>query len=125
MTETAERHFWTALEESRQKWGFRRAEKYRVAFIAGLQNLAQNHRKLRSPYRAELAEGTDFLVHLVEHRYIAFQEYDENSIIVAGVFHANMDIAARLKELQAMSQEEILTLKREIAKIKNKNLNDK
>jgi plasmid stabilization system protein ParE len=72
MTATAERQFWDALAETQEKWGQDRAEKYRLDFLAGLQNIADNHHNFRSAYRKKLAEGTDFSIHLVEHRYVAF-----------------------------------------------------
>jgi len=61
-----------------------------------------------------MEEGTNFSIHLVEHRYIAFQEHDKNTVIIAGIFHESMDIPSRLKELQAMTKLEIDALKYEI-----------
>lgn len=118
MTATAEGHFWKALRESKQKWGHKRAEKYRVDFLAGLQHIADSHRTFNSPHRDELAEGTAFSIHLVEHRYVAFQEHDKNTVIIAGIFHESMDIPTRLKELQGMTRHEIDGLKREIERTK-------
>ena len=114
MTATAEGHFWNALRQSKQKWGHKRAEKYRVKFLVGLQNIADNHQTFNSPHREELAEGTVFSIHLVEHRYVAFQEHGKNTIIVAGIFHESMDIPTRLRELQSMARQEIDALKRQI-----------
>ena len=114
MTATAEGHFWKALRESKQKWGHKRAEKYRVDFLQGLQHIADNHQTFNSLHRDELAEGTAFLIHLVEHRYVAFQEQDKDTIIIAGIFHESMDIPARLMELQNLVRHEIDALKREI-----------
>ncbi|MEI7668939.1 MAG: type II toxin-antitoxin system RelE/ParE family toxin [Pseudomonadota bacterium] len=120
MTETAENHFWKALHESKQKWGHKRAAKYRVDFLKGLQHIAESHQTFNSPHREELSEGTEFSIHLVEHRYVAFQEYDKNTIIIVGIFHENMDISTRLKELQSMAQQEIEVLKRDIERTQNK-----
>ncbi len=106
MTATAETHFWNALRESKQKWGRKRAEKYRIDFLAGLQHIADNHQTFNSPHRTTMAEGTAFSIHLVEHRYVAFQTYG-NDVIIAGIFHEHMDVPARLNELQNMSQAEI------------------
>lgn len=114
MTATAEGHFWKALRESKQKWGHKRAEKYRVEFLAGLQHIADSHQTFNSPHREELDVGTAFTIHLVEHRYVAFQEHDKNTIIIAGIFHESMDIPTRLRELQGMTQHEIDALKRAI-----------
>ncbi|MBF0460219.1 MAG: type II toxin-antitoxin system RelE/ParE family toxin [Magnetococcales bacterium] len=114
MTATAEGHFWKALRESRQKWGHKRAEKYRVDFLQGLQRIADNHPVFNAPHRDELAADTAFLIHLVEHRYVAFQEHDKETIIIAGIFHESMDIPTRLRELQGLVRHEIDALKREI-----------
>ena len=54
MTATAEGHFWKALRESKQKWGHKRAEKYRVDFLQGLQYIADNHQTFNSLHRDEL-----------------------------------------------------------------------
>ncbi len=111
MTATAERQFWEALSDTHYKWGHAQAEKYRVKFLAGLQHIADNHRTFNSPHRNELAKDTAFSIHLVEHRYVAFQEHDKNTIIITAVFHESMDIPAQLKELRNMAQHEIEALK--------------
>ncbi len=114
LTTTAEISFWQALRETEKKWGHARAEKYRLDFLAGLQDIADNHRTFHSPHRAALAEGTPFSLHLVEHRYVVFQAMDENTIIISGIFHENMDIPTRLKELQKLGKHEIAALQRRI-----------
>ena len=110
MTPTAEAHFWNALRDTQLRWGNIQAEKYRVQFLTGLQDIAENHRSFHSSYRKKLAEGTDFLVHLVRHRYVAFVEHNEHTVIIAAIFHENMDIPTRLRELKSLSELEIAAL---------------
>jgi plasmid stabilization system protein ParE len=119
LTPTARNQIRYAFQETRSQWGLQQAKKYRHALLSGLQNLADNHQSLRTSYREKLAEGTSFSIHLIEHRYAAFQEYDANTIIIAGIFHESMDIPARLKELQDMTRNEISTLKRELTAAQN------
>jgi plasmid stabilization system protein ParE len=112
MTPTAREHLKTAVKDTRKIWGAKQARKYGKNFLGGLQDIADNHRTFHSPHRAALAEGTPFSLHLVEHRYVVFQAMDENTIIISGIFHQNMDIPTRLKELQKLEKHEIAALQR-------------
>lgn len=116
MTTSAEAVFWKTVRYTKRKWGAAQAEKYRTKLLHGLQDIAENHPHGHVSHRREMAEGTDFLLHLVEHHYIAFQPHNHYHIIIAGIFHEAMDVPARLKELQRMSSGEIAALKREIAR---------
>ena len=111
MTPTAEAHFWQALRDTKEKWGKQKAEKYRVKFLAELQNLADNHPFTPTAHRKKLAAGTTFSLHLIEHRYVVFQECDKNTLIIVGIFHESMDIPARLRELQGLASREIDAIK--------------
>lgn len=114
MTNTAREHLKRAVRDTHEKWGLQQARKYNAAFLAGLQYIADNHHRFNSPHRDELAEGSAFSIHLVEHRYVAFQKHDDHTVIIAGIFHENTDITSRLKELQTMARHEIDALRREI-----------
>jgi plasmid stabilization system protein ParE len=114
MTNTAREHLKKAVRDTQRTWGAKQARKYNADFLSGLQYIADNHTTFNSPHREAMAEGTAFSIHLVEHRYVAFQKHDKNTIIIAGIFHETMDIRARLRELQTMVRHEIETLKREI-----------
>lgn len=120
MTATAEAHFHRALKDTQQRWGRAQAEIYRLAFLEGLATLAKTHETLRTRHREALAAGTDFMIHLIEHRYVAFQVHNKNTIIIAGVFHESMDIPNRLREYQTMTQQEIADMKRTIDRIQIK-----
>jgi plasmid stabilization system protein ParE len=114
MTRTARAHLEKAVRDTARQWGTLQARKYLDAFRTGLQDLAERHRTIHSPHRAELSAGTAFSVHLVEHRYVAFQVHDEKTITIAGIFHESMDIPNRLLELQNMTLPEIDALRRRI-----------
>jgi toxin ParE1/3/4 len=116
MTATAEEHFFSALDETKQKWGSKQAEKYRLAFLTGLQNLAKNHTMLRATFRQSMTDGTEFRLHRMEHRYVVFHEHDAYNLIVVGIFHEKMDIPARIRELAMMTGDEIEAIKEMIAK---------
>ena len=64
-----------------------------------------------------MTQGTDFRVHLLEHRYAVFQDHDAHNIIIAGVFHEKMDMPSRIRELVMMTRDEIEAMKIQIAKI--------
>lgn len=116
MTSTAETHLKRAVRETNQKWGTKQARKYNSDFLAGLQNIADNHHYSNSSHREKITKGTSFSLYLVEHRYVAFQEYGPGTIIIAGIFHEKMDISRWLKELETASGDEITALKHEIDK---------
>jgi plasmid stabilization system protein ParE len=117
MTATARNHLKKAVRDTKRIWGARQARKYNTDFLDGLQHLANNHHTFHAHHRAEMANGTDFCLDLIEHRYVAFQVHNENTIIIAGIFHEKMDIPTRLKELQRMAQHEIEALKRALESI--------
>ena len=112
-TPTARHHIRKAIRDTREKWGLRQAARYRRDLQAGLQKIADEHTAFNSPYRDSLAGGTAFRLHLVAHRYVAFQPYRDD-VIVAGVFHETMDIPARLRELHAMTRQEIDSIRLQI-----------
>jgi plasmid stabilization system protein ParE len=110
LTPTANAHYWKIVSDTRQKWGNSQAVKYRSALRAGFQKIADDHKSFHSPHREDLAGGTDFDLHLIEHHYVAFQVRNDQLVIIAGIFHENMDIPARLRELKNMSEGEIAAL---------------
>lgn len=99
-TPTARQQIRKAIQDTRRKWGQRQAAKYRRDLQAGFQKIADEHTVFNSAHRDGLAEGTDFTLHLVAHRYVDIQAY-RGDIIIVGVFHEITDIPARLRELQA------------------------
>lgn len=114
MTATAEQQFWRALGESREKWGLAQMERYRLNFLAGLQNLAENHLRLRTVHRQAQAAGSPFELHLIEHRYVGFQAYSPEVIIVTGIFCKTTDLPARLQELTLMTESKIAAIRQMI-----------
>lgn len=114
MTATAEAQLKKAVRDTKQKWGIKQARKYTDDLLAGFQFIAENHEGFNAPHRDGLAEGTAFSLHLIAHRYVAFQAHDQDTIFIAGLFHESMDIPARLRELQTLTREEIDILKREL-----------
>jgi plasmid stabilization system protein ParE len=114
LTKTAEKHFWQALKETRSMWGSKQAARYRIQILAGLQHIADNHQRLHSAHRCTLTEGTEFSIYLVQHRYVAYQPYGQDCVIITGIFHEKVDLPARLKELQRITRQEIDAVKREI-----------
>ena len=114
MTATAEAQFLHAILETHEKWGIRQAYKYRDSFLSGLQELAENYKNFITHYREELTKGTDFHAHLIEHRYVVYQAYDDRSILIVAIFYGRMDVPKRLKEIMEMSRDEIAQLKEKI-----------
>lgn len=87
--------------------------------LAGFQQITERHRSLHTAHRAELAAGTAFHAHLLEHRYVVFKVYDEQTVIVVGIFHERMDIPTRIRELERLSRHELAVLTGEIKKRAN------
>jgi plasmid stabilization system protein ParE len=114
MTATARNHLKMAVRDTKRIWGGQQAKKYATEFLAGLQHIADNHQRLHSAHRCTLTEGTDFSIYLVQHRYVAYQPYGQDCVIITGIFHEKMDLPARLKELQRITRQEIDAVKREI-----------
>jgi plasmid stabilization system protein ParE len=110
MTSTAKLHYRKAISDTRDRWGIHQAHVYRKALTSGFQYIAENHRSFNSPHREWLAGGSGFRLHLIEHRYVVFQEHGDD-IIIAAIFHESMDIPRRLKELQNVSEREMTALK--------------
>jgi plasmid stabilization system protein ParE len=121
ITPTARKHIRKILDDTRDQWGSRQATKYRRDLMGGLQRIADNPQRFRSPHREELVEGTEFAVHLVKHHYVAFQTHYTDGVIIAGMFHESMDIPTKLRELQQMARHEIDALRREIGFSPSKN----
>ena len=113
LTPTANRHYQRALSETRLNWGQAQAVRYRSVLRAGFQEVADNYPSFNSFHREGLAAGTDFRLHLVGHRYVAFQPY-RSDVIIAGVFHESMNIPAHLRELQDMAGQDIEAIRRAI-----------
>lgn len=116
MTETAFNHLDDIVYKTALDRGPDQAEKYKSQQLAGFEQIAKKHKTMRTPHREDLAKGTSFKVHHVEHHYVAYQSHDEHNVIIAGVFHERMDLPTKLKELENLSRHEISALKREIDK---------
>jgi plasmid stabilization system protein ParE len=116
MTQTALEHFKAAVRETKKKWGLAQAKKYNADFQVGLRYLAQHHATIRTHYRDAMTKGAAFSVHLVEHRYVAYQTHNDYNVIIAGIFHEKMDIPTHLEELAQMSIHEIAMLRRQLSR---------
>ena len=114
LTQTAEAQLKMAIRSTKERWGIAQARTYSADLLAGFQYIAENHADFHSPHRDALAKDTDLLIHLVAHRYIAFQSHDQDTVIIVGIFHESMDMPNRLKDLQRMTQNEVATIKRDI-----------
>jgi toxin ParE1/3/4 len=114
ITPTAREHLKLAVRDTKREWGLAQAKRYNDAFQAGLEKLAKNHRSIGTGHRAAMTQGTDFKLHLMEHRYVVFQTHDAFNIIIAGIFHERMDIPTRLLELSLLSKDEIAAIVQQI-----------
>jgi len=112
LTATAQEQLKKALRETLQRWGIQKAKKYSAEMLNGFQYIAENYQNLTYPHRVELAKASEFSLHLIGHRYVAFQPHNKDSIIIVGIFHESMDMPARLKELQTLTRHEITALKK-------------
>lgn len=113
LTETALKHLERVILDTARRWDWRQAETYRDALLKGFQYIADHHPKLVSPHREELAKGTGFCLHLVEHHYVVFKIHANGEVIIVGLFYEAMNLPVRLKELQRLSGPEIAALQEE------------
>jgi toxin ParE1/3/4 len=107
ITPTARKQLIEAVRDTKRKWGLAQSKRYNEAFLAGLNKLAKNHKSIGTGHRAAMTRGTDFQLHLIEHRYVVFLPHDNYNIIIAGIFHERMDIPARVQELALLTRDEI------------------
>ncbi len=114
MTNTAIVHLEEIVERTAFRWGYEQAFKYHNLLRIGFQEIADRYKSFKNPHRAQLAEGTDFEIHLVEHHYVVFKICNDQSIIIAGIFHEKMDIPIHLRSLQRMDKREISNIEDEI-----------
>ena len=114
MSHTAGAQFDKVLMDTASRWDIGQARLYRQKLLDGFAEINDNPKSFNSPYRDNLANNTDFNVHLVERHYIAFKVHDENTIIIVAVLHEKMNIPVRLKGLKQMSASEVAALRDEI-----------
>ena len=114
LTDTALVHLEKAIRDTARRWDLDQAATYRDALLNGFQDIAENHKGFNFLHRNDLAKGTDFSLHLVEHHYVAFKARENGDVIIVGLFYERMNIPVRLKELQCMSLPEIAALEDEI-----------
>ena len=114
LTSTALSHLEEAIRATARKWGREQAKTYDAALEKGFKEIAKQRESIMTDFRADMAKGTDFSLHLVEHHYVVFKIHDSNNAIIAGIFHEKMNIPVKLKRLQQMSRGEIDDLRDEI-----------
>ena len=114
LTPTALTHLEEAVRMTARKWGREQAKIYDAALEKGFKEITKQGESIMTDFRTDMAKGTDFSLHLVEHHYVAFKIHDDNNVIIVGVFHEKMNIPVKLKRLQQMSQGEISDLRDEI-----------
>jgi plasmid stabilization system protein ParE len=116
MTEAAAAAFDAPLDNTASRFGIRQAERYREELLAGIEKIADEPDKIKTAFRNELAEGTDYSLYLVGGRYIAYQVYGKDTVIIAGIFRGDMEVPRYLRELQQLNAREIEAIRRIIAK---------
>ena len=114
LTQTALAHLEEAISMTARKWGREQAKTYDAALEKGFKEIAKQGGAIVTDFRADMAKGRDFSLHLVEHHYVAFKINGCNNVIIAGIFHEKMNIPVKLKRLQQMSRGEISDLRDEI-----------
>lgn len=118
LTEGAIYDYRKAAYESARDFGKAQSAIYRKQLREGFQKIADNHENLKNHHREELAEGTTFKLHLVQHHYVAYQVCDGKNVIIAAVLPESMDIPGKLRTLQTMDRHEIDILRREIGRLR-------
>jgi plasmid stabilization system protein ParE len=114
LTSTALAQLDEAVRKTARKWGLTQAMIYKAAMEKGFEKIATRGESIMTDFCSDMAKGSDFSLHLVEHHYVAFKAHDKDNIIIAGVFHEKMNIPVKLKNLQQMSRSEISDLEDEI-----------
>lgn len=110
LTPTASEHFRAVLRYTKQKYGSEHMQKYSALLKQGLNEIPSNH-KNDANKRLNLKEGTGFELQHVQHYYVVYKIIRKNIFVIVAIFHHNMDIPKRLKEIQNLSDKEIAILK--------------
>lgn len=108
-TPTALEHFRNILIYTKKNYGTEQMHKYSALLKKGFSEIAKNHQHEEGK-RTDWKNNTGFELQNIQHYYVVYKIIRGNILVITGIFHNSMDIPTRLKELQRMSQQEIMTL---------------
>lgn len=105
LTPTAYGHLGHLTDYGIDRWGQRRTYDYVRELYAGFQHIADRHDTL--PKRTRLTEALKIQLHRVGSHYIAFVVLAPDVVAITSILHQRMDVSTRLRELQALTDEEV------------------
>jgi plasmid stabilization system protein ParE len=103
-------HLKSAINDTRKRWGAKQARDYNAAFLAGLDFLANNHHRLRSRHHEMTVDGVSYRTYKLLQRYVIYQEYGVEHLIISSISHERMNVPQRLFELAELSRVEVANL---------------
>lgn len=108
-TPTASEHFRNILIYTKKKYGTQQMHKYSSLLKKGFGEIVVNHQNETNKH-LDWKNNMGFELQHIQHYYVVYKIIRYNIFIIAAIFHHSMDIPERLKELQRLSQQELLTL---------------
>ena len=105
LTPTALTHMREVAVGGRDRWGEARGFQYLEALYSSFQHIADRHDAL--PKRTRLTGASKIQLHRVGSHYVAFVILMPYHIAVTSILHQHMDVPARLRELQARTDDEV------------------
>lgn len=91
--------------DTRRQWGKDQALKYVAEMQEGFQHIADRHDAL--PQHSRLTGASKLRLHRIASHYICYLIMTPDLIIITGMLHERMDIPARLRELQTLTENDI------------------
>ena len=92
-------------DSGRERWGDTRNARYMADLRRAFQYIADHHKRL--PDKTRLTGSHRLNVHGVNSHYVVFVVLAPDEIAITSVLHQRMDVAARLAELQARTDNEV------------------
>ena len=91
--------------EGRARWGDERTAVYMRDLKRGFQHIADRHDAL--PERPKLTAASGLRLHRVGRHYIVFIVLTPDHVAITSVLHDHMDVPARLREMQALTDKQV------------------
>jgi plasmid stabilization system protein ParE len=112
LTPTALKDLRRIGSEGRARWGAERNATYMRDLKRGFQHIADRHDAL--PERPKLTGASGLRLHRVGRHYIVFVVLTPDHVAITSVLHDHMDVPARLREMQALTDIEVGDVRAEV-----------
>lgn len=112
ITPLAGEHMRSIARDGIRRWGIAQALAYTEQLERGVQHIADRHHAL--PERAKLTGASGLRLHRVGRHYIVFIVLTPDHVAITSVLHDHMDVPARLREMQALTDKQVGDVRAEL-----------